>query len=160
MIVKKTIIGVMTAILLTTSVGNAFELGVLLLDFVQVSEEQFRVDIHYADCSGYSVIYVDEDERLYRGEKPQMLDEYLPSNRIKITLGDCEMSERVKEEYSPWQVYDFNFEGCSVSFMWCYNNDHGVNLYIASDSMLRINERAFSKIKIPIGKISIDITVD
>lgn len=159
-IVKKVLIGMISTILLATSSVAIMDFGMQTLDFSYVSEDQFKISIGYADCSGYSVQYVNSNDLLYRGEMPQNFDDYLPSNRIKITLGDCKMSERIEQQYAAWEVYDIKLKEQDICFMWCPNDDHGIDLFIASDSTLCVDEQSFTKLTMPIGKISLNIKVD
>jgi hypothetical protein len=159
-IMKKIWIGIVAVVLLivlATSVVYAFDFGIQKIRFSGISEEEFRVDIHYADCSGYSVQYVEDGEVLHYGEMPKSFDDYLPANRVRITVGDCEMSEDVKEKYEAWTAYKIEQADGDVYFMWCPNSDHGNYLFFASDSELYVEEQEFTKLAAPIGKISVRI---
>jgi hypothetical protein len=144
--------------LATTFVGaNGF--GIQKIRFFDMTENQVNISIRYVDCSGYSVKHVQDDEVLYHGELPKSFDEYLPSNRIRITLSDCKMTEKIKTQYSAWTVYDADCENEDICFMWCYNADHGIYLFVASDSVLHIDEQLYTKLNKPIGEISISINL-
>lgn len=134
-------------------------LGIQSIHVSTAHKESFVFNIRYADCSGFSIKYVG-DESVYRGETVQNLDEYLLPHRIKITLSDCKVSKKFEEEYNAWQVYDIAINDQKVQFMWCYNNDHRITLFLASESVLVINEQAFTKLRMPVGTISINIGVD
>lgn len=147
-----------TVALLSTMLMSFGSLGIQSIHVSDVHKESFVFNIGYADCSGFSVKYVG-DESVYRGETAQDLDEYLLPHRIKITLSDCKVSKKFEEKYSAWQVYDNVINEQKVQFMWCYNNDHGITLFLASESILNVNEQAFTKLMIPAGKISIKVGV-
>ena len=114
-------IEIMSIILLTalaTTFVGANGFGIQKIRFFDMTENQVNISIRYVDCSGYSVKYVQDDDVLYHGELPKSLDEYLPSNRIRITLSDCKMTEKIKTQYSAWTVYDADCENEDICFMW------------------------------------------
>ena len=148
----------LTAALLVTAHMSFTHLGIHSLYFSDVRRESFVFNINYADCSGFSVNYV-RDEPVYRGETAQNLDEYLLPHRIRIALSDCIVSRKMQEEYSAWEVYQVVINEHTIQFMWFYNNNHGITILLASDSVLSVNEQSFTKLNFPIGTISVNIGV-
>lgn len=115
---------------------------------VRVSKNIFgnvTVKIGQFFASGYSVQEKDDDI-FYIGERPASLDDYMLPQRVKITLWDVDAHKRFEKRYEKLKVYNYDFRSYQVQFMWNYNSDHGVDIYIASDATLSVEEQASSDI--------------
>ncbi len=92
------------------------------------------LEIDYADCYGYRVESVEEDEVVYHGERPVALDPALGKYVIKIFVGDAPVDKSFSDEHAPWEVYDL-YEDAGIRAMW-YPLDHGVVIYVGADQPL------------------------
>jgi hypothetical protein len=128
---------------------------------VNVSKNLFGnvvVSISHFGASGYLVEKMENDV-FYIGERPASLDDYMYPERIKIRLFDVDAHKRFESKYEQREVYDYDFGSYKVQFMWNYNSDHGVDIYIASNAPLSVKEQTSTNVP-SFGFLRIKVTVD
>lgn len=113
-------------------------IGVSSFDLSPNGDNGFSVSIGCFGASGYLVRQW-EGDTFYKGEQVGSLDDYLYSERVKISLCDIDPLDSFTSEYKPWEAYDREISSHSVRFMWCYS-DHGIDIYISSDVPLKVEE--------------------
>ena len=116
------------------------------------------VSIRHFGASGYLVEKMENDV-FYIGERPASLDDYMYPERVKIRLFDIDAHKRFESKYEQRKVYDYDFGSYKVQFMWIYNADHGVDIYIASDVPLSVQEQISTNVPI-FGVLRTKVKVD
>lgn len=150
---KKIIIGIITIILILISITSCCKEKIIYVPSpedcgvrdVDLSWDVGRVtlSVAYIGISGYSVKYVGEGDMLSYEE----LDRDLLPNRIMVCLSDTEPHEILTEKYTMGKIYEKEFNGRKIQFA-CTSNieyNHGVIIYVASDSTLNIEEVPYKK---------------
>ena len=113
---------------------------------IYVKSHKNDTDKVYVRCIGYSSYSVDvasPDEKAYKGEHLVEINDDIGSNVIKVVFNDCNVTERFSKKYSSWTTYKLG--NSELSFMWVYT-DHGVAIYIGSDSEINIDDISLIKV--------------
>ena len=116
------------------------------------------ISIRHFGASGYLVEKMENDV-FYIGERPASLDDYMYPEQIKISLFDIDAHKKFESKYEQLKVYDYDFVSYKVQLMWVYNSDHGVDIYIASDTPLSVQEQTSTNVP-NFGALRIKATVD
>ncbi len=135
---SKFLILVAMAILLGMLTSCGSMIGVGSFDISSRGDDGFSVSVGCFGASGY-LVQQWEGETFYKGEQVCSLDDYLYSERIKISICDIDPLDSFTTEYKPWEAYDCEISSHSIKFMWCYS-DHGIDIYISSDVPLEVKD--------------------
>ena len=154
---------IITAAYVLSLVANS-ECGLQSLKISNTLDKGLSIRINYVECIGYSIEKVKDDFDFRRGEAIiEDIDDYLPENRILITLGDCDWNSKFAEKYSPWEIYDAEIDGKDLKFMWYPNSDHGICIFLASSYAFEIEEQPFvrfNELREIIGTVKFKISFD
>lgn len=119
--------------------------------------DSYTVFVKWSDISGYSVATVDENEKMYRGERLVEYDGDIGKYRIKIMLSDADLSQKLLSKYSKWEAYDVEGTDGKLRFKIWPNSDHGVIIYIGSDTPMEIKTVNYKRVIMPFGTVKVQI---
>lgn len=154
---KKSII-ILLCILIVSLILSSCEsiIGVSSFDISPRGDDGFSVSIGCFGVSGY-LVQQWEDDAFHKGEQVCSLDDYLYSERVKISICDIDPLDSFTSEYKPWEAYDCEISSHSVRFMWCYS-DHGIDIYISSAVPLKVEEHKTMTDVPLLGNLKINIS--
>ena len=95
----------------------------------------YKVEIKCNDYRQCEVENVDNNQKAYCGERLLRINNDLGKTIIQVQLFDSPYAdEAFTAIYKPWTTYELSGSNNQLRFMYCYTPEHGVLLYIGSDS--------------------------
>lgn len=117
--------------------------------------------ISYIDAIGYSARVMKEDDEEYQGDYLTEYDGTLGKYRVEISIYDTNPSDQFLEKYPVGKICELESavqESIGNLKMKCvYTPDHAFVIYIGSNKPIYIEETDYTKIRLPMGDIKIDI---
>ncbi|PWM42884.1 MAG: hypothetical protein DBX47_07725 [Clostridiales bacterium] len=134
---------------------------------IKIVEEIFGkrdLCIEYIAIYGYSVRILNEDERLFYGEHPDVREEpadLMGKYRVEISFYDSEAASELIKKYGGNKIHEFEEvpESSKSKFKIRMGNpdDSTFIIYIGSDEPIKIKEQDYIKVNYPMGSIKIPI---
>ena len=159
--IRYIIISVIILLSITVAISCGFKhiYGIYDVYASQTENGDYLIEIKYLGAYGVVITNFSSDEKIYRGEQLLNVNEDLGEYIVKIDVTDTEMSKKLLGKYSAWTTYDLNNSNGELKFMWCYNLNHGISLYIGSSKQISVSENTDTDIK-EFGRIKTTIFVN
>ena len=122
-------------VMLFALVPNYNVYGIKGVSANKMKDNSYKIEIKCNDYRQCEVANVDNGQKAYCGERLLSINTDLGKNIIQVQLFDSPYAdEAFAAIYKPWTTYELSGSDNQLRFMYCYTPEHGVLLYIGSDS--------------------------